>query len=30
MPTRLSTNEANPTFAFENKPGNVFIPTFEK
>lgn len=30
MPTWLSTNEANPTFAFENKPGNVFIPTFEK
>lgn len=24
MPTWLSTNEANPTFAFENKPGNVF------
>ena len=30
MPTWLSTNEAKPTFAFENKPGNVFIPTFEK
>lgn len=30
MPTWLSTNEAKPTFAFENKPGNVFILTFEK
>lgn len=25
MPTLLSTNEAKPTFSFENKPGNVVI-----
>lgn len=30
MPTWLSTNEAKPTCAFENKSGNVFIPTSEK